>query len=126
MKKKFFAALSAAVLLFGALTAPAAAETKYRKGDVNRDGEVSVEDAQLALKDYVEYLLGLNDHILDDEQQELADVTDIDNGDPEKRYGRISKVTLDDAVYILQYYTACLSDENLKDTDILTWINNVK
>ena len=79
MKKKFFAALSAAVLLFGALTAPAAAETKYRKGDVNRDGEVSVEDAQLALKDYVEYLLGLNDHILDDEQQELADVTDIDN-----------------------------------------------
>ena len=63
---------------------------------------------------------------MDDEQQELADVTDIDNGDPEKRYGRISKVTLDDAVYILQYYTACLSDENLKDTDILTWINNVK
>ena len=117
MKKRFFAALAASVMLCGVLTAPAAAETKYKKGDVNMDGMVSVDDMLPALIDYTEYLVARNAHTLTDEQIELADV----NGLSETYRGRTTKVTVEDALAILIYYTESLADSKLKDTDIQTW-----
>ena len=119
MKKKIFAALAASLMLCGVLTAPAAAEAKYKKGDVNMDGEISSDDAILALRDYTEYLLAYNPHILTEEQLELADV---DGTSSSEIRGRTSKVSVVDASYILQYYTACVADATLKDTDIVTWL----
>ena len=121
MKKKFFAALAASVMLCGMLTAPAAAETTYKKGDVNMDGEVSVDDVMLVLTDYVDYLLAYKPHVLTEEQIELADV----NGKSKsERRGRESKVTVEDAQAILVYYTECVADAKLKDTDIVTWLRS--
>ena len=121
MKKRFFAALAASVMLCGVLTAPAAAETKYKKGDVNMDGEVSVEDVMLALTDYTDYLLAYKPHVLTEEQIELADVNGKSGSE---RRGRESKVTVEDAHAILAYYTACVADAKLKDTDIVTWLRS--
>ena len=38
-----------------------------------------------------------------------------------KGYGRISKVTPEDAVVILQYYTYCVAAPELRETDIVDW-----
>ena len=120
MKKRFFAALAASVMLCGVLTAPAAAETTYKKGDVNMDGEVSVEDVMPALIDYTEYLVARKQHTLTEEQLELADV----NGLSMTYRGRTSSVTVEDAYIILLYYTECVADAKLKDTDIVTWLRS--
>ena len=72
--KKIFAELAASLMLCGVLTAPAAAETTYKKGDVNMDGEVSVEDVMMALIDYTDYLVERKVHTLTEEQMALADV----------------------------------------------------
>lgn len=120
MKKRIFAALAASVMLCGVLTAPAAAETTYKKGDVNMDGEIGPDDAQLALIDYVEYLVAYHAHTLTDEQIELADI-DGESQIAKKDVSRESKLTLCDAQGILMYYTECLADSKLKDTDIQTW-----
>ena len=116
MKKKILAAVSAAVLLCGAMCVPAAADTAYKKGDVNRDGEIAVDDAQLAMQDYVAYHVAKKAHILDDEQLTLADVTDPDGG-------QASQVTIEDCMLILKYYTACVAEPELKGTDLVTWIS---
>ena len=115
MKKNILAALSAAILLCGAMNVPAAAETAYKKGDVNRDGEISVDDAQLAMQDYVAYHVAKKAHILNDEQLALADVADPDGG-------AASQVTLEDCMLILKYYAACVAEPELKGTDLTTWI----
>ena len=117
MKKKAFAALAAAVLLCGALTAPAAAEQTYKKGDINMDGTVDVADAMLALIDYTNYLVAGNPHTLTDAQIELADV----DGVSKESFGITSKVTSIDALLILAYYTETVSDPSVINTDIVTW-----
>ena len=122
MKKRVFAALAAAVLLGGALTAPAAAESKYRKGDVNRDGEVSVDDAQLTLKEYTYYGVAGLDHFFDEEQLELGNIngkTSIytDSFHQEREV----VVELNDAWLILKYYTETVSNPDLKEIDIVEW-----
>ena len=117
MKKRIFAALAASVMLGGVLTAPAAAETTYKKGDVNMDGEVGPDDVQLALIDYTEYLVARKAHTLTEEQIELADI----DGKTGTHHSYESKVTIDDVLAILEYYTECLADSKLKDTDIQTW-----
>ena len=61
-------------------------------GDVNDDGEVSVDDAQLALKAYTKRIAGL-DMGLTERQIKAANV----NGDDE--------LSVDDAQNILKYYT---------------------
>ena len=61
-------------------------------GDVNDDGEISVEDAQLALKAYTKRISG-KDMELSDKQIKAANV----NGDEE--------LSVDDAQLILKYYT---------------------
>lgn len=120
MKKKIFAALAASVMLCGVLTAPASAEAKYKKGDVNMDGEISSDDAILALTEYTYYLVSGKHHYLTVEQIELADV----DGKTETARSRTSKVSLDDCICILQYYTDCIADAELKETDILVWIQS--
>ena len=72
-------------------TTPAAA-TELVNGDVNGDGTVSVEDAQLALKAYTNRIAGKGTG-LTDEQIKAANV----NGDEE--------LSVDDAQNILKYYT---------------------
>lgn len=123
MKKRFFAALAASMLLGGVMTAPAAA-ADYKKGDVNMDGEVSFDDAQLALIDYIEYVVAGKTHSLSDEQQELANVDGVADTWNDRSLGeRESKVSIVDAVYLLQYATECTADSQLKDKDIQTWID---
>lgn len=117
MKKRIFAALAASVMLCGVLAAPAAAETTYKKGDVNMDGEIGPDDVQLALIDYTEYLVARKVHTLTDEQIELADVDGLSC----TYRGRTTRITVEDAHAILVYYTECVADAKLKDTDIQTW-----
>ena len=120
MKKKIFAALAASVMLCGVLTAPAAAEAKYKKGVVNMDGEIDSADVILALIDYTEYFAAMKEHTLTEEQLELADV----DGLACACYDRTTRVTVDDCMYILMYYAECVADAKLKDTDIVTWLRS--
>ena len=66
--------------------------TDFVRGDVNSDGEVSVDDAQLTLKAYTERMAG-NDMKLTDEQFKAADVDG--NGE----------ISVEDAQWLLKYYT---------------------
>ena len=74
------------------------------RGDVTRDGIVSVEDAQLTLKAYTQRIAG-NETGLTAAQIKAADV----NGDGE--------VSVDDAQYILRYYT----EKAVAGRDDFTW-----
>ena len=78
-------------------------ETKVLRGDVNEDGTVSVEDAQLALLAYVESMTGQSTGLT--AQQELA--ADI-NGD--------KQVSVEDAQMILLYYVS-----NTLSGEAITW-----
>jgi len=71
----------------------------HKTGDVDGDGDVSVEDAQMTLQAYTNLLAG-KDSGLTAEQAIAADV----NGDGE--------VTVEDAQSILQYYTEALAGKN--------------
>ena len=122
MKKKAFAALAAAVLLCGALTAPAAAEQTYKKGDINMDGTVDVADAMLALKDYTEYMIAGNEHTLTADQQNLADIDGEKDQSVTMGQVRESKVSMVDAIIILQYGTECVANPLLKEMTITEWI----
>ena len=73
-------------------TTAAPAEPEVLTGDVNDDGDVSVDDAQLALKAYTKRIAGL-DMGLTARQIKAANV----NGDAE--------LSVDDAQLILKYYT---------------------
>ncbi|MBR5362224.1 MAG: dockerin type I repeat-containing protein [Oscillospiraceae bacterium] len=86
-------------------TAPT--EPDYLLGDINDDGSVSVEDAQLALLEYVNAMTGLESHLA--EKQKLAG--DI-NGDNE--------ISVEDAQNILLYYVSnTLSGQNIKWDELL-------
>ncbi len=86
--------LAALLLLSGSTFSAFAAEepAPYLPGDINEDGAVSVEDAQLTLKAYTQRVAGL-DTELTARQHKAADV----NGD--------STLSVDDAQNILKYYT---------------------
>ena len=66
-------------------------ETKVQRGNLNDDGEISVEDAQLTLNAYASIVAGL-DSGLTEAQKVAADV----NGD--------NTVSVEDAQLILLYY----------------------
>ena len=109
MKKKIFAALAAAVTGLCCLAAPVSAESQYRMGDVNRDGQVELADAQWALKEYTavrigQYPLGT---VLDDEQRSLAMVTDRSILKDNAEYAQ-DHVVISDVCTILAYYTDCV------------------
>ena len=101
MKKKLFAALAAMMLLGTAMAAPVSAEETYRKGDVNMDGEITAEDAQLVLWEYTAAMLGLGCS-LTEEQLELASIS----GSTVKDYKtkKILPFSCYDAQVILHYY----------------------
>jgi len=127
MKKKLFAALAAGTMLCGMLTAPvSAAETKYQMGDVNMNGAVDIEDAQLTLREYV--MLVLTRHtegVLTPEQRELALVI------PQKYWEQEKYITDDNtslllcAQTILSYYTVGLADSSVRETDLSVWVEGL-
>ena len=127
MKKKLFAALAAGTMLCGMLTAPvSAAETKYQTGDVNMNGVVDIEDAQLTLREYV--MLVLTRHtegVLTPEQRELALVI------PQKYWEQEKYITDDNtslllcAQTILSYYTVGLADSSVRETDLSVWVEGL-
>ena len=98
MKKKILAALSAAAVLCGCLTAPvSAAEAKdYQLGDVNMDGRVDLTDAQITLIEYVEFNT-YGTHRFTDEQMKLADVVDVGISSYPFRDNPTSSITLSDS-----------------------------
>lgn len=118
-KTRMFAALAASAMLLSALPVPAGAEQTYKTGDVNMDGEVSVEDAMLALKEYTFYNVAQMEHQITDEQIRLADVTDDTLFSTQGQ--RRGTVTAVDAQTILMYYTECVADSMLKERDIFDW-----
>jgi hypothetical protein len=96
--KKAFAALTAALMLGTAATAPVnAADTlkNHMLGDVDMDGVISLEDAVIALKEYTYVTLYHEEHVLTGEQFALAKV--CQNEDAE--------IHMNDAWGILVYYT---------------------
>ena len=106
MKKKIFAVLAAAVTGLCCLAAPVSAESQYRMGDVNRDGQIDLGDAQLALKEYTavrigQYPLGT---VLDDEQRSLAMVTDRSILKENAEYAQ-DHVVLEDVFILLSYFS---------------------
>ena len=110
--KKMIAVLSAAVLCCGALTAPVFAEEEpakeYMLGDIDEDGEVTVDDAQLVLLSLVHSLVR-NPIEVTDEQVERSHVLGLE----EEGYLYIT-----DAQAILMYSVnklAGYTDEELKD-----------
>ena len=78
-------------------------KTEYLLGDLDDDGKVSVEDAQLALLAYVDAMSGLESNLT--EKQKLAG--DI-NGDKE--------ISVEDAQTILIYYV-----RNTLSSESVTW-----
>ena len=82
-------------------------EPEHLTGDINDDGEIGVEDAQLALLEYVNAMTGL-DSSLTEKQKLAGDV----NGDKE--------ISVEDAQTILIYYVSnTLSGQNVTWDDLL-------
>ena len=75
MKKKIIAALCAAIMAVCGLCAPVSAESTYKKGDVNMDGKVDVDDAQLILQEYCCAGVVAMPLSFTEEQMELAAIT---------------------------------------------------
>ena len=123
MKKKLFAALAAGTMLCGMLTAPvSAAETKYQTGDVNMNGAVDIEDAQLALQFWctsIAYKQG----DLTEEQQALGNVDgEVTTIKWEK--GQIdTPISMRDAQILLIYYTRRMTNQDLTIDDVLVSLN---
>ncbi|MBR3269100.1 MAG: hypothetical protein IKI58_10330 [Oscillospiraceae bacterium] len=117
--RKLFAFLSAGVLGCCALGGTAFAEetepvdlSQYQMGDINMDGQVDLDDAQLALRTYV-FMLAQKDVKeclgVTEEQIKLADVISYST---EKN----SYLDAADAQVILEYYTDQLSEKSTADT----------
>ncbi len=121
-KNKLFAALSAAMLGCCAMGGTAFAEetepvdySKYQLGDINLDGVVDVEDAQIALRLYTEYLAGrtVEESCLRNgitaEQAKLGNIVN-------ETYSGDELVTVEDAFLILVYYNDRLCGKTGGDT----------
>ena len=124
MKKKLFAALTAGMMLCGMLTAPVSAAETYPKGDVNMDGVVDVEDAQIVLVEYTQFIAGETDQTtFTPEQVELATIT----GNQAFTWSRKYQIpfSVNDAQVILLYATDCVSKLPVPD-DIIDYNNQIK
>lgn len=123
MKKKCLSAFTAAMVLACSLLSPVSAEeASYLMGDVNLDGAVTVEDAQLVLRDYTEVFC-LNSGILTDVQRQIANVdgethmmTPMPKA-PEFQVEMTSDIL--DAAFILHYYVAAMLDASASWEDVL-------
>ena len=81
-------------------------ETNILLGDVNDDGTISIDDAQLTLLEYVNLMAGL-DRTLTEQQTLAAEI----NGD--------HTISVNDAQYILAYYTDQLAGKKPSWDDII-------
>ncbi len=97
---------SAVASYFSSHTVSCTAEVALR-GDIDRNNKVEVEDAMLALKNYVNDVAGITEPFLTDTQKQIADV-DGEEG-----------ASLKDAVYILRYYTNSIAGLNPKWNEII-------
>ena len=113
MKKKLFAALTAALLLGSTMAAPVSAAEIYKKGDVNMDGDITVADAQMILVEYVCVNVSGNPATFTAEQEELAAVL---NKKHTNAYGHEFRFNASDATAVLQYSTAIMAGASL-DSD---------
>ncbi|MBR3269098.1 MAG: hypothetical protein IKI58_10320 [Oscillospiraceae bacterium] len=113
--RKLFAFLSAGVLCCCALggtafaeeTEPAAPQ-EYQLGDITMDGEINIDDAQLALRVYtwmLSHVDPVQKHFVTEEQLALGNVDGIESN----VNGITSPIDLDDATFILYYYTDALA-----------------
>ena len=132
MKKKVLAALCAGAMLCGMVSVPASAwETKYSKGDINMDGKIDGHDVMESLKEYTFYIVCRMDHYLTEEQIELADITPKESVSIYKdqltgeMVERTTKVTLQESRLLLMYYTYGMTDETVRETDIVDWAREV-
>jgi len=133
MKKKVLAALCAGAMLCGMASAPvSAAETQYRKGDVNMNGEIDLRDCRDVLIEYTYYAVSAMDHYLTDEQIELADVLPDTTTILCAEYfvgtshDTTSKITARDVSLLMRYYTYAMVDPELKEKDIVEWIKEYR
>ena len=122
MKKKLFAVIAAAMTGLCCLAAPVSAEQTCKMGDVNMDGEIDLGDAQLALREFTYHTLGQKkDKWLSDEQIQLAMIV-------ESKYRNANAmdcVDLQDAWFILKYYTVGMGEAQEPDTDIVAWCSQL-
>lgn len=116
MKKKLFAALSAALLLGSTAVSPVSAAETYKKGDVNMDGKVDVEDAQLVLIESVNHICAGRDPEFTQEQEELAGVLEQTYPFPFS-FRESTPYSLADAQCILMYYSAKISGYDWEPED---------
>ena len=113
--KKLFAFLSAGVLCCCALGGTAFAEetepvdlSQYQMGDINMDGVIDINDAQLALNVYkmmIAHADPVQEGMLTEEQLALGNVDGIES----IINGKAAPVDRYDAYFILRYYTETLS-----------------
>ncbi len=108
MKKKLFAALTAALLLGSTMDAPVSAAETYQKGDVNMDGEITVADAQMVLREYANHIVAGLKPEFTPEQEELAAVLGLTHPYPFSSR-ESTPYSVVDAQCILMYCTAELS-----------------
>ncbi len=116
MKKKLFAALSAALLLGSTAVSPVSAAETYKKGDVNMDGEITVADAQLVLIESVSHICAGRDPEFTQEQEELAGVLEQTYPFPFS-FRESTPYSLADAQCILLFCVAKISGYNLEPED---------
>ena len=109
MKKKLFAALTAALMLGSTtMAAPVSAAETYQKGDVNMDGDITVADAQMIQLEYTNHILAGRNPEFTPEQEELAGV--LEQTYPFwYSFRESTPYSLADAQCILMYYTAEIS-----------------
>ena len=108
MKKKLFAALTAALMLGSTMAAPVSAAETYKKGDVNMDGEITVADAQMVAREYVNHIVAGRNPEFTPEQEELAAVLGMTHPYPFSSR-ESTPYSVVDAQCILMYCTAELS-----------------
>ena len=128
--KKLLTTLTAAVMLGTLLTAPVSAEeTAYKMGDVNMDGFIGADDAQLVLRDFTWDLVYLPEYkILTEEQVALGNVnlrTEIwDYIQPDGSVAQIEiKLTSGDAQLILICYLGtAVVNPDAEQPDVVTWV----
>ena len=127
--KKLLTTLTAAVMLGTLLTAPVSAEETYKMGDVNMDGFIGADDAQLVLMDYLNYYIMLipNSRRLTEEQVKLGnidqrtDAEDFQSWDGTIRYHE-TEISGTDAQLILScYLETALVNPDAEQPDALTW-----
>ncbi len=122
MKKKLFAALTAALMLGSTMAAPVSAAETYKKGDVDMDGQITVADAQLAIMDYTMRVVSkLLVGELTQEQFELGLIC------PKAQAGSFNDdmKELIGAQIILMYATECLTNPSSKEMNIEEWADSV-